>query len=201
MTAAPRIEAACERSPLVREALAEARGAHRGQVRDDGDGPTPFLRHLLEVGEQLALEGRDDDVLAAGLLHDSIESGGLTREEIRDRFGDEVARLVDALSERPEIESDAGRKDDLRSRVAEAGGEARAIYAADKLSNVESLRRGYASHGEEVDAALRVTLDEKMLVWERDLEMLRAHSGGTLPVERLGDAIAELTAERGAGSL
>jgi (p)ppGpp synthase/HD superfamily hydrolase len=196
MTAAAGIEAAAERSPLVRRALETARRAHEGQARDDGAGPAPFLRHLLEVGEQLSREGEADEVLAAGLLHDTIESGGLTRNELRAEFGDPIAHLVDVLSERPEIDSHEDRKDDLRARVAAAGADAQAIYAADKLSNVESLREGYRSRGEAVDEALKVSLDEKMRVWEQDLEMLRAHAGGTPLVQRLADALAELAAER-----
>jgi (p)ppGpp synthase/HD superfamily hydrolase len=198
MTAAPGIEAACERSPVVRSALETARRAHDGQARDDGAGPTPFLRHLLEVGEELTREGLSDEALAAALLHDAIESGGLTQAGLRAEFGDSVAHLVDSLSERPEIESHEERKDDLRRRVAAAGSESRAIYAADKLSNIKSLRQGYRSRGEGVDEKLKVSLDEKMRVWQKDLEMLRSHAGGTPLVRRLGDALAELSAERAA---
>ena len=196
MTATPGIEAASERSPVVRKALAVARRAHEDQVRDNGAGPAPFMRHLLEVAEQLAQEGFPDEVIAAGLLHDTVESGGLSVDRVRADFGDSIAHLVDVLSERPEIESHDERKDDLRRRVAEAGPAAQAIYAADKLSNVEALREGYAVRGEDVDENLKVSLDEKVLVWEKDLEMLRAHSGGTPLVARLGDSLAELSAER-----
>ncbi len=196
MTATPGIEAASERSPVVRKALAVARRAHEDQVRDNGAGPPRSCDHLLEVAEQLAEEGFPDEVLAAGLLHDMVESGGLSVDAIRADFGDWVADLVDALSERPEIDSHDDRKDDLRRRVAVAGPAAQAIYAADKLTNVEVLRDGYAVKGEEVDENLKVSLDEKVLVWAKDLEMLRAHSGGTPIVIRLGDSLAELSAER-----
>jgi (p)ppGpp synthase/HD superfamily hydrolase len=196
MTATPEIEAAGERSPLVRRALSAARDAHAEQVRDDGSGPTPFLRHLLEVAEQLAGAGYPDRVLAAALLHDAVESGGLEVEAVHEQFGDEVARLVEALTERPEIPDHQARKDDLRLRVAAAGKEAQAIYAADKLSNVEALRRGYAAKGEDVDESLKVSLDEKLLVWEKDVEMLRRDSGGGPIAERLADSLAALSSER-----
>jgi GTP pyrophosphokinase len=190
------IEEACERSELVRRALETARRAHHEQTRDDGAGPTPFMHHLLEVGGMLAREGRPDEVLAAALLHDAIESGGLSEEALREEFGDSVVHLVGTLSERPEIESHEERKDDLRRRVAAAGAPAQAIYAADKLSNVESLRQGYRRRGEAVDETLEVSLDEKARVWERDVEMLRALSGATPSVQQLAGALGELLAER-----
>lgn len=196
MSGARELESVSERSPLVRRALEVAQEAHDGQTRDDGAGPFPFIRHLLEVSEALAAAGCPDEVIAAGLLHDAVESGGLSVGEVREEFGDAVAHLVEALSERSEIDSHEERKDDLRSRVAAAGEAAQAIYAADKLSNIESLRAGYAAKGEEVDANLKVSLDEKLGVWEMDVEMLRTHSGGTPLVERLADSLAELSAER-----
>jgi (p)ppGpp synthase/HD superfamily hydrolase len=196
MSGARALERVSERSPLVRRALEVAQDAHEGQARDDGAGPFPVVRHLLEVSEALAGAGCADEVVAAGLLHDTVESGGLSVAEVREEFGDAVAHLVEALSERAELDSHEERKEDLRRRVAAAGEAAQAIYAADKLSNVEALRAGYAVKGEDVDANLKVSLDEKLRVWEKDVEMLRAHSGGTPVVERLADALAELSAER-----
>lgn len=196
MTATPEIEAASRGSALVRRALEVARETHGEQVRDNGAGPTPFVRHLFEVAEPLAQEGHPDEVVAAALLHDTVESGGLSVERVRAGFGGAVAELVDALSERTEITSHGERKDDLRRRVAEAGEAAQAIYAADKLSNVEALREGYAVKGEDVDASLKVSLDEKLLVWEKDLEMLRKRLGDAPPVNRLAAALSALRAER-----
>jgi (p)ppGpp synthase/HD superfamily hydrolase len=154
------------------------------------------MDHLLGVAEQLAQDGYRDEVIAAALLHDVVESGGLGVEQVRAEFGDEIAHLVEALSERPEIEPHGERKDDLRRRVAAAGPDAQAIYAADKLSNIEALREGYRVSGEKVDSTLAVSLDDKVRIWEKDLEMLLDQSGGTPLVDRLADALAELAAER-----
>ena len=127
-----------------------------------------------------------------------IESGGLEIEQVREGFGDSVAHLVDALSERPEIEAYDARKDDLRRRVANAGTAAQAIYAADKLSNVQALRDGYALKGEAVDAKLDVPLDEKAQVWDADLAMLLEQSADLPVVKRLAGALAGLRNERAA---
>lgn len=181
---------------MVREALSLARRVHADESRDDGNGPTPFMDHLLAVGNELARDGYPEGVVAAGLLHDTVESGGLEIDDVRGAFGDSVAHLVDALSERPEIDAYAERKDDLRRRVAHAGPDAQAIYAADKLSNMRALRDGYAVRGEAVDAKLKVSLDEKVQVWEADLEMLAENSPGVPVVDRLAEALAGLRSER-----
>lgn len=194
------IDAARERSAVVREALETALRAHDGQERDDGCGPRPFAEHVLAVADQLAGDGYRDAVIAAGLLHDTIESGGLDPDRIRADFGEEIARLVDAMSERPDIEAREERKDDLRRRVSEAGRDAQAIYAADKLANVRALREGYAVRGEGVDEALDVSLDEKIQTWESDLEMLFEESADAPVVDRLADTLAGLWGERAAAA-
>jgi (p)ppGpp synthase/HD superfamily hydrolase len=190
------MEAAIERSTLVRDALSMARQAHAGQVRDTGSGTMPFTDHVLAVAGKLAEHGYPDEVVAAGLLHDAVESGDIEPAEVRRRFGDTVACIVDALTERPEIEVYEKRKEDLRKRVARTGSEAQAVFAADKLANVEVLREAYALEGEEVDTGLEVSLDNKVHVWEMDLKMLFDESADVPLVDRLANALAGLQKER-----
>jgi (p)ppGpp synthase/HD superfamily hydrolase len=198
MTVAPGIDAATACSALVRSALSVARRAHAGQFRDTGSGVIPFIDHPVSVAERLAENDYPEEVLAAGLLHDVVESGEISLGEVRKRFGDTVAGIVDALSERPTIESYEERKDELRGRVAMAGTDAQAVFAADKLTNVEVLRTAYALEGEEVDAGLEVSLDLKIYIWELDLEMLFDESPGVPIVDRLADEMAGLWGERAA---
>jgi (p)ppGpp synthase/HD superfamily hydrolase len=182
-----RIDAAAERSQLVREALEMARQAHAGQLRN-GSGGMPYIEHPLTVAELLAAQGCSETLLAAGLLHDVVEESGIEVEEIRLRFGDGVADLVAALTDAEEIESYRRRKDVHRADVEAAGDDALTIYAADKLANVRALRRVYADQGEAVGAELKAPLDVKMVVWEADLELL-AQKVPELPF------LAELAAE------
>jgi (p)ppGpp synthase/HD superfamily hydrolase len=168
-----RIEAAAERSPLVGDAFATARAAHAGQVRN-GSGGRPYIEHPLTVAEQLAECGCDDTVLAAALLHDVVEESEIEVEEIRRRFGEQVAELVAALTDAEEIESYERRKDVHRADVRAAGREALLIYAADKLANIRALRRVYAEQGEAVGTELKAPLDTKVAVWEADARMLRS---------------------------
>jgi (p)ppGpp synthase/HD superfamily hydrolase len=166
-----RIDAAAERSPLVRDALEMARQAHAGQLRN-GSGGLPYIEHPLTVAELLAEHGCPDTVLAAGLLHDVVEESDIEVEEIRLRFGDGVANLVAALTDAEEIESYERRKGVHRAEVEAAGSDALTIYAADKLANIRALRRVYADEGEAVGAELKAPLDVKVVVWEADLDLL-----------------------------
>jgi hypothetical protein len=96
---------------------------------------------VTEVGTLLREAGFDDDLIAAGLLHDSVERGTLSEGELRAEIGDEIADVVMTLTEDAAIEDLGERKRALRDRVAEAGGRALTVFAADKLSGVLALRR------------------------------------------------------------
>jgi (p)ppGpp synthase/HD superfamily hydrolase len=190
-----RIDSAVERSPLVAEALAAAEEAHAGQTRATGSGEIPFLDHLRAVAERVAAEGYGDETLAAALLHDAVERKAIEPEQVRERFGADVAEIVAALTEDPTIEDYEERKKEHRDRVAGAGPEARAVFAADKTANVVVLREAYRQRQEEVEDALPVPLGRKIVVWEYDLEMLFDELPGPL-ADGLADELVGLWRQR-----
>ena len=192
MPAADRIEATAQRSPLVRAALAKARAAHEGQVRN-GSGGMPYVEHPMRVAALLEEHDYRQEVLAAALLHDVVEDSETNLDEVRAEFGDEVAGLVGALTDDESIDSYRERKAEHRERVAAADGEAMAIYGADKLTNSSTLRATYAEEGEAVREEFKVPLELKLDVWEADLELLR-EKAPELPF--LDDLEAELSALR-----
>lgn len=199
MSAPSRIDSAAERSELVRDALSLAREAHADEMRETGSGEIPFIEHPLAVAERLAEEGFGDEVLAAGLLHDMLEYTEIEPTELRERFGDHVADVVEALTENLDIEPYEPRKEEHRVRVAASGADARAVFAADKIANVEVTREAYEVEGEEVDLDLEVSLDDKIYVWELDLEMLFNESPGVPLVDRFANAMLALWRQRKIG--
>jgi (p)ppGpp synthase/HD superfamily hydrolase len=199
MPATPRIEAAAQRSPLVRDALQTAHRAHAGQVRN-GSGGMAYVEHPRGVAELLAEESFGDEALAAALLHDVVEDSDLTVEELRGPFGVAVAELVDVLSDDESIEPYRERKREHRERVRAAGGDALAIYGADKLNNLTSLRRAHAAQGREVEREFNVSLDLKLDVWAEDLEMLREEASDLPFLDRLEAELSGLRDERAAPS-
>jgi (p)ppGpp synthase/HD superfamily hydrolase len=169
---AERIEAAAQRSPLVKAALEKARSAHAGQVRN-GSGGMPYVEHPMTVAARLDEHGYDEEVLAAALLHDVVEDSGTSLDEIREEFGENVAGMVGALSDDEGLDSYRERKAEHRERVAAADGEALAIYGSDKLTNVKALREAYEAEGDAVREEFKVPIELKTEVWEADRDLLR----------------------------
>ena len=81
--------------PLIAKAYEFAEKAHQGQRRSSGE---PFYHHGLETALVLAEQHLDSATMAAGLLHDVVEDASISLEEIRKRFGDEIAELVDGVT-------------------------------------------------------------------------------------------------------
>jgi guanosine-3',5'-bis(diphosphate) 3'-pyrophosphohydrolase len=120
-----------EGRPLTRRALEWARELHAGQVREVDRAE--FILHPLEVAALLSGRGFDDEVVAAGLLHDAVEDTDVGIEDIRGRFGERVAWIVAAVTEDPGLADYRERKAALRRAVRQAGLDAQAVYAADKV--------------------------------------------------------------------
>jgi len=195
MTSTHGIDAAVERSDLVKEALAAAQRAHAGQLRRGSDG-RPFIDHPVAVAELLSREGQSDEVLAAALLHDVVEKSDTDLATVRERFGNVVATLVGAMTEDESIASYEDRKEEHRRRVAESEPAALAIFAADKLTNVTMLREAYALIGEGVSDELAVPLDLKMYIWEADLEMLFEEAPQLPLTDQLANELVSLWGDR-----
>jgi (p)ppGpp synthase/HD superfamily hydrolase len=195
MTSTPRVAAAVERSELVGKALETATRAHAGQLRKGSDG-LPYIEHPVAVAEALASNGYGDEVLAAALLHDVVEKSEIPGGAIRERFGDRVGDLVDALTEDETIEDYEERKKEHRERVSRSGPDAIAIFAADKLTNVAMLREAYALIAEGVSDELEVGLDLKVYIWEMDLKMLFDELPDSALTKKLADEMGALWTDR-----
>ncbi len=131
-------------SPIVRRALEFASTKHQGQFRKHPTRKIPYILHPAEVGIMLARAGYDDEVVAAGILHDVVEDCGVTLPELSDMYSPRVARLVDQVSEPSKDLSWEVRKEAYRHKLETADEEALAIAAADHLHNLESLAETYA---------------------------------------------------------
>jgi (p)ppGpp synthase/HD superfamily hydrolase len=116
-------------------------------------------------------------VVAAGLLHDAVEDTQATADDVRERFGDRVAALVTALSDDPGITGYEERKAALRERVAAAGPDAQAIFAADKVAKARELRAKVARDpGAAADEQKLRHYEESLAMLEReapDLPLVR----------------------------
>jgi (p)ppGpp synthase/HD superfamily hydrolase len=124
---------------LAPRALAFAVRCHAGRRRES-DGES-FIRHPLEVARLLRDAGCSERVVAAGLLHDVVEDTDVSFAEISSRFGDEVAALVQGVTDDSCIDGYRLRKQVLRDQVRFVGGDVALLFAADKIANVRDWPR------------------------------------------------------------
>ena len=132
---------------LIHEAIEFAAVKHRNQVRKGTN--TPYIVHPMEVMYILAGNGCDETVIAAGLLHDTVEDAGATLKEIEEKFGKEVADIVAAESEdKSKIWQE--RKQTTIDRLPNESFEAQLVCCADKLANVRSMYYDFQKIGEKL---------------------------------------------------
>lgn len=104
-----------EEKRLLMKAYEFAWIVHEGQKRFSGD---PFISHPVEVAKILAELGVDSTTLAAALLHDTIEDGeGVSLDQIKELFGNEIARIVDGVTKVSSINAPVGPDQDSRKRM------------------------------------------------------------------------------------
>lgn len=115
----------------------------------------PVVLHSIRVGLYLNRQGYDKDIVIAGILHDLIEDSSTTIEEIKTKFGDNVAKLVKANSYDKGINDKRKRYFQTYERGMKAGKDALVIKASDILDNYNYY---YFAEGKE----LRKWLLEKM---------------------------------------
>ena len=133
---------------LVDRAIAVSAEAHIRQYRKGTD--TPYVAHPYAVGLILAREGFNDEVVAAGILHDVLEDTELTVDYLEQEFNERIAAMVVACSEPERSARWEIRKQGTIDKLADQPLEVRAITCADKLHNLRSTVLEHGQIGERV---------------------------------------------------
>jgi GTP diphosphokinase / guanosine-3',5'-bis(diphosphate) 3'-diphosphatase len=128
-------------SKRIREAYRFSDTAHLGQFRTSGE---PYISHPISVAEICAEWRLDSDSLMAALLHDVMEDSGVLKQDLHERFGSQVADIVDGLSkiDRVEFESRAhAQAENFRKMLLAMARDVRVILIklADRLHNMRTL--------------------------------------------------------------
>ena len=137
---------------LVDKAIIYAVNAHKGVPRRGRD--FPYIVHPLEALTIVATMTSEPELLAAAVLHDVVEDTPCTVEDIRREFGDRVADLVDAETEkhdhsRSREESWHDRKNAALEELKHAGRDVKIVALGDKLSNMRAIARDYVRYGDD----------------------------------------------------
>lgn len=155
-------------SSLFEEAAKFALRAHSGMIRKKER--VPYILHPMEVAAIAATMSADEALLAAALLHDTVEDTDTSSDEIEDRFGKRVAELVASETEdkhrgRPASETWLLRKQESISVLVSSGDiEIEKLWLSDKLSNMRSFYRLYQTQGSSLWKNFHQT-DPAMQAW------------------------------------
>ena len=112
--------------------------AHNGQVRKN-EPEKPMIIHPIGVGKLLEYYGYDDNVVAAGYLHDVVEDTKYLIEDIKKEFGDDIADLVMVASEPDKSLSWEERKKHTIKQTKTLPLRKKLVICADKINNLEDL--------------------------------------------------------------
>ena len=124
---------------LLLKALAFAAHKHRDQRRKD-PAASPYINHPIALANVLVNEGgvTDEEVLAAALLHDTVEDTATTSEELQEVFGPRIARIVAEVTDDKALPK-AERKRLQVEHAAQLSPEAKLVKLADKICNLRDV--------------------------------------------------------------
>ncbi|MBQ3860464.1 MAG: HD domain-containing protein [Clostridia bacterium] len=139
---------------LVTRAVAFAARAHDGQFRKGTS--IPYIVHPMEAAAIAAGISEDPDVIAAAVLHDTVEDTGASIEMIKDQFGARVAELVAAESENKREDQKAEdtwkvrKQETIDHLLRTTDRDVKILALADKLSNLRAIYRDYKEIGDDL---------------------------------------------------
>jgi (p)ppGpp synthase/HD superfamily hydrolase len=175
------------------QALPYAARVHRDQVRKGTS--TPYVTHLLAVASIVGENGGTEDEVVAALLHDAPEDqGGEARlGEIRARFGDGVAEIVDGCTDTYETPKPPWRerKERYLAHLGGASGSVRLVSSADKLHNARAVLSDYGLVGEDLWTRFNGGKEGTLWYYRAVVDTLR---GDGPVVEDLDRVVTELEA-------
>lgn len=121
---------------LLTEAYAFAANKHRHQRRKDVHA-SPYINHPIQLVHILTVDGGIEDIatLIAAILHDTIEDTETTAEELRARFGGEIASIIQEVTDDKELPKDVRKRLQIE-HAASLSHQAKLVKLADLISNV-----------------------------------------------------------------
>ena len=185
--------------PRFDDALVFASDLHREQRRKSTD--VPYVSHLLGVASLVLEDGGSEDEAIAALLHDAVEDqgGAPTLERVRQRFGDEVARIVAACSDTDQDPKPPwrARKEAYLAHLEEADESVLRVSLADKLHNARAIARDLRTHGEPVWQRFSAGHEEQLWYYRALLDVFQRRSRSPM-VHELAAMLRQLEGRSGA---
>ncbi len=125
---------------LIIRALSFAAARHRDQRRKD-PAASPYINHPIALADVLVNEAgvRDPEVIAAAILHDTLEDTATTPAEIEAAFGPRIRAIVEQVSDDKRLSAEARKRAQVE-HAAEASDQAKLVKLADKICNLRDVR-------------------------------------------------------------
>jgi (p)ppGpp synthase/HD superfamily hydrolase len=180
------------------EAVRYAREVHAAQTRKGTSAP--YITHLLGVASIVLDDGGNEDEAIAALLHDAAEDhGGRPRlEDIRSRFGDAVARIVEDCTDSWETPKQpwAERKRAYAEHARSLPASSLRVSVADKVHNTYAILRDLRNEGESVWGRFNAAPDDVIAYYRSLVRAFREAGGGKL-VDELDRIVRGIEREMG----
>lgn len=160
-------------TPKLLKAINKSASLHLGQIRKAGG--SPYITHPFAVAWIVSEYTKEEDVLCAALLHDVLEDiPNYTYQELAKEFGEQVAKMVKALTE-DKTETDwLKRKTDYLDILKSAPDEVLLISLADKLHNVWSMTESYQMYGDKIWQMFSAPANNKLWYYQEVLKLGRS---------------------------
>lgn len=159
---------------MIDRALQFAVKAHGSQTRKGTS--IPYITHPLGVALLLARTGASEAVIAAGLLHDTVEDCDVTLEQLASEFGLWTAVLVGGCTESAKEFPWEVRKQEKMHALRTAPPEIRLVVCADKLHNVRAMREEHQELGEQLWVRFNRGREQQCWYYQGMVESLRPES-------------------------
>ena len=149
---------------LFDKALKFATDAHSGTERRGKN--FPYIIHPMEAATIVATITTDPELLAAAVLHDTVEDTDVTIEDIRNEFGERVATLVEhETAKLPHGTPWRTRKKSQADLIASAPRDSKIVALGDKLSNLRAIAIDYEQIGDELWSRFNAPNGKEDIAW------------------------------------
>lgn len=179
---------------IKEKALNYAIKAHKNQVRK-AEKEKPAIIHSMGVGKLLEEYGFDDNVVAAGYLHDVVEDTEITIEEIYQEFGEDIGFLVSGATEQDRTLPWEERKLATINRIKLLPFRAKAVVLADKIKNTENLINLFERKGSRDYSSFNRGKEKKVWYWQESYKSLTYQEDENHPMFKRLKKNIELIAE------
>lgn len=174
---------------VIEKALKIAAKAHKNQYRKGSD--IPYVTHPVAVGMILLKAGYNDELVAAGILHDTVEDTELTLDDLERLFGKNIADIVAGCSEPDKSLSWEQRKEHTIEYLKTAPEDIRVVACADKLHNIQSIASDIEQYGDKVWERFKRGKEQQEWYYTNVIDSLGFQS--TFPLlEKLKGEVAQL---------